>query len=462
MANPTTQALPPEWVSALRKVETRRSKLHYKPAALLVMLDILDENPSASERIPFREYNERFHDLVRQIDLREADNGWEPFLHLATGNQIWGLYRDGRNVDLESLLTNRTRASVEAGVDEARIRPELFQFLRERVGREAIRGAVLRMLADDKPGDSHRLRDAYLAARNTGEASTVLTVGSIYTRDDLARMFDITDATLNTGIFQPKGTRSIWIFVTERKTPDRTQYEDHLDGDVLHWQGQTEGRKDALIIEHVERNFELLVFHRQAKYEHAGAGFRYEGEFEHVSHKGSKPTNFVLRRVASRSKSPEVSDALNALSEIAGRKRRGQGFHTTPEARSAIEQHAMQKVEEYYREHGWAVDSSAAKTECFDLRCTKGSSELHVEVKGTTSLGEEIVLTRNEVLHARQQYPALALAIVRNIQIEAGDPPQATGGELGIIEPWRIDDGTLECLAFSYEVPITRISRPRQ
>jgi hypothetical protein len=121
----------------------------------------------------------------------------------------------------------------------------------------------------------------------------------------------------------------------------------------------------------------------------------------------------------------------------------------------------MQKAEAYYREQGWDVDTSVAATECFDMRCIRGAAELHVEVKGTTSLGEQIVLTRNEVAHAREQYPAIALAIVKNIEIEPGEPVTVHGGDLGIIEPWRIDDGTLDCLVFTYDVPVAQLRRPK-
>jgi len=51
--------------------------------------------------------------------------------------------------------------------------------------------------------------------------STQLVVGETYTRDGLRELFGITDATLNNGIFRPKNTRSVWLFVTEEKTPDR-------------------------------------------------------------------------------------------------------------------------------------------------------------------------------------------------------------------------------------------------
>jgi hypothetical protein len=56
------------------------------------------------------------------------------------------------------------------------------------------------------------------------QTSSQLIVGTTYTREDLARKFDIKDATLFTGIFKPKGHDSVWFFVTENKTPDRIQY----------------------------------------------------------------------------------------------------------------------------------------------------------------------------------------------------------------------------------------------
>lgn len=127
--------------------------------------------------------------------------------------------------------------------------------------------------------------------------SSELTVGEVYTRDDLRRMFDITDSTINTGIFRPAGHSSIWLFVTEQKTSDRTQYRDRLKVDELEWDGQLSGRKDRQIAEHRQDGVELIVFYRRDRYEHPGSGFRYEGVFEYVSHTGGSPTHFRLRRV---------------------------------------------------------------------------------------------------------------------------------------------------------------------
>jgi len=138
------------------------------------------------------------------------------------------------------------------------------------------------------------------APDNTSEGSyatsSQLATGSIYTRDALNTKFGITDATINTGVFQPKGTSSIWLFITQEKTADRTQYRDRLEGDTLHWQGQTKGRKDDLIVRHDQKGLELLVFFRARKYEHPGAGFRYLGPFQYVSHSGGGPADFILKQ----------------------------------------------------------------------------------------------------------------------------------------------------------------------
>ena len=141
----------------------------------------------------------------------------------------------------------------------------------------------------------------YNVAKNTPQqmltgayASLALEEGQIYTRDDLRARFTITASSINNGIFKPAAFDSVWLFVTEQKTADRTQYDDILNGDVLHMEGQTQGGTDHLIEEHVERGLELLLFYRKKKYEHPGAGFTYKGRFLYQSHESSGPTKFTL------------------------------------------------------------------------------------------------------------------------------------------------------------------------
>ena len=141
-----------------------------------------------------------------------------------------------------------------------------------------------------------RIEVGDLTASAIALTSDQLTMEKIYTRDDLRSLFNVTDATLNTGVFTPKGTSSVWLFITEEKTADHTPYRDQLQGDLLYWQGQMSSRKDALIINHQIHGRELLVFFRKKKSEYPGFGFRYLGPFVYLRHEGNKPTNFVLQR----------------------------------------------------------------------------------------------------------------------------------------------------------------------
>jgi hypothetical protein len=139
---------------------------------------------------------------------------------------------------------------------------------------------------------------ALLTASIPGD-DVVLVRGNVYTRNDLRRIFEIRDATINNGVFHFKERHEVWIFVTENKQADREQYVDKLIADVLHWQGQRMGRTDSLILDHKRTGEKILLFYRLAKYQFDGAGFRYEGHFDYLGHSGGQPTNFVLERATS-------------------------------------------------------------------------------------------------------------------------------------------------------------------
>src|SRR5690242_10067098 len=81
-------------------------------------------------------------------------------------------------------------------------------------------------------------------------ASDKLIEEHVYTRNMLQEMFAITDATLRNGVFRLAEYQSIWLFVTEQKSKDIPQLYDLLDGDILRWDGQPEGRTDKYIIGH--------------------------------------------------------------------------------------------------------------------------------------------------------------------------------------------------------------------
>lgn len=126
--------------------------------------------------------------------------------------------------------------------------------------------------------------------------SSKLKLEHTYRRKDLRQLFQITDSSVNNGIFRPKGYNSVWLFVTETKTSDRTQYKDELLDDVLFMEGQLKGGTDYLIREHLERGLELLLFYRKRKYEYPEAAFMFMGRFIYEGHEGALPTRFTLRK----------------------------------------------------------------------------------------------------------------------------------------------------------------------
>jgi hypothetical protein len=152
-------------------------------------------------------------------------------------------------------------------------------------------------------------------------------------------------------------------------------------------------------------------------------------------------------------RNPEIEDAELTIAEYAGKRRSGQGYSTNPDIRRAIELYAMQKATAFYEEQGWRV-SDVSSTQSYDLLCQADTGEkLHIEVKGTTSDGTQIFLTANEVKHAQNCYPRVALFILSHIKVDPKSIDKPQGGEIQRLEPWKVDDGTLSALAFSYTLP---------
>ena len=58
----------------------------------------------------------------------------------------------------------------------------------------------------------------------------------------------------------------------------------------------------------------------------------------------------------------------------------------------AVEACAMNKATDFYSAQGWTVDDVHG-TESYDLICRRGDEVKHVEVKGTTTDGAEVILT---------------------------------------------------------------------
>ena len=161
----------------------------------------------------------------------------------------------------------------------------------------------------------------------------------------------------------------------------------------------------------------------------------------------AQPPDFALT-----SPTEQAEAAMEDAAGKVARPGRGQGFQLDQEAKVAVEALAMNRATEFYRK-AWDVEDVHGR-KSYDLICRRGGEVKHVEVKGTTTDGAEVILTPNEVRHARE-YPCTALFIVRHITVGRTEDGTvtATGGKHHCYDPWQVDDGTLTPLGFRYQVP---------
>lgn len=132
-----------------------------------------------------------------------------------------------------------------------------------------------------------------------------------------------------------------------------------------------------------------------------------------------------------------------------------QGFSGSYAQRHAIEEYAVRVASAYYDGRGYDV-RDVGTTESFDLACrhrTRGTS-LRVEVKGTSTLGEEVLVTRNEVALARAQVVPLDMFVVRDIEVVCIEGRwECSGGSYVIFSPWDPEACDLTPLTFRCALP---------
>ena len=150
---------------------------------------------------------------------------------------------------------------------------------------------------------------------------------------------------------------------------------------------------------------------------------------------------------------PELlADEVAAAAGRTGGTRRGQGYLADQALRAAVESLAMNAATDHYAAE-WIVEDVHA-TESYDLHCTRGSLVKHVEVKGTTTGGDEVILTPNEVAHVRST-PDTALFVLRGIHAigRADGSVDVSGGTPTIVDPWQIEDDALTPVGYRYTIP---------
>jgi hypothetical protein len=135
-----------------------------------------------------------------------------------------------------------------------------------------------------------------------------------------------------------------------------------------------------------------------------------------------------------------------------------------PDLRALIEHHAEEHAARYFDSLGWKVKLVGRFKLGYDLECTKDDGAvLHVEVKGTRTLGEKVFLTTNEMEHSRQAAKCGAehvLYVVSQIEVSETDGVRrCSGGRASRLWPWTISDDDLAPMDYVYTLPLIAITR---
>lgn len=91
-----------------------------------------------------------------------------------------------------------------------------------------------------------------------------LQVGREYDRPFLADQWGYKGfQAISRGVVTPVGSSVVVLFVTKKKQEALTQYNDYIDGDNLHWEGEEKHTSDNRIINASEANDEIHLFYRE-------------------------------------------------------------------------------------------------------------------------------------------------------------------------------------------------------
>ena len=163
---------------------------------------------------------------------------------------------------------------------------------------------------------------------------------------------------------------------------------------------------------------------------------------------------------------PELSSAADDLVQevlaegasrvLSGRAqtRAGQGFGLTTEQNQAVESRAMEAAREFFEGEGFEL-TDCSGTQPYDYVGVREAEKLYIEVKGTTTEGQQVVLTRNEVEHARRHQGRVALFVLSGIELVGPTDVNVngSGGTPTVFWLWEINTGELTPISYTYSLP---------
>jgi hypothetical protein len=132
----------------------------------------------------------------------------------------------------------------------------------------------------------------------------------------------------------------------------------------------------------------------------------------------------------------------------------GQGLMLSAKARRAVELRAMLVAGAALKAQGFTVEDVSSNSP-FDILAKRGAEIVKVEVKGTTSMGGDVIMmTKNEVKIHRDEKGATTLCVVSGIELtRTNGELTASGGSLKQHDAWDIDLWDITPLSYQLRAP---------
>jgi len=146
-----------------------------------------------------------------------------------------------------------------------------------------------------------------------------------------------------------------------------------------------------------------------------------------------------------------VQGPLSAPNSPTGSVGDGQGRRLDAILRQQIEDFAQNRLTALYKEDDWDVEDLRYGNP-FDAKATKNGEVIYLEAKGTTTAGERVIVTRNEVAFAREHPGECVMGIVSGIRLDSDGNVDQSSGELRLYV-WEADEDDLISLNYDFYPP---------
>ena len=293
-------------------------------------------------------------------------------------------------------------------------------------------------------------------------------IGALYKKKDIR---------LISGLSKSNGPREPWtgivrlanavlLFVNLDKTDadESLKFKDFFDGSDFFWESRNSDSIETTYIKEMLDGIPVYLFCRISK----KGDFVYVGELNAVNYDDTvSPMQFQFELIDFQENPNENLQLLYkwkpndvvrvpkiSTSKPQKNRKSSQGFIKDSKKKVLIELHAMKVAYEHYSDNGYEIeDCSGLRNLGYDYRCKKGNELIEVEVKGTTTHGNSVILTRNEVDNAKTTQNRADLFIVHSMDILVNDGDyDVISHKVNIIENWTPIDSSLEALTYSYKV----------